>query len=180
MYAAFQRSWVGRHSVEYYRDSVTLLLAQGGPSRILTYSTSLARFRCPFASLNGVISHRFPQRAFHWSAEPQCISHPSFLDVYCGNVATGAIYNDGRGFRRWSARFGNSASPWHAGQSGLTVNAFGQARLCCMLLSSSGFPSKLATAPEVIHSQPLLSPKGIEYAPMRRTRMCHRSATCVA
>jgi len=95
----------------YYRDSVTLLLAQGGPSRILTYSTSLARFRCPFASLNGIISHRFPQRAFHWSAEPQCISHPSFLDVYCGNVATGAIYNDGRGFRRWSARFGNSASP---------------------------------------------------------------------
>ncbi len=111
LYAAFRRSWVGRHSDEYYRDSVTLLLAQGGPSRILTYSTSLARFRCPFASLNGIISHRFPQRAFHWSAEPQCISHPSFLDVYCGNVATGAIYNDGRGFRRWSARFGNSASP---------------------------------------------------------------------
>src|SRR5713226_7201169 len=61
----------------YYRDSVTLLLAQGGPSRILTCSTYLARFRCPFASFNGIISHRFPQRAFHWSTQPQCISHPS-------------------------------------------------------------------------------------------------------
>jgi hypothetical protein len=39
LYTAFQRSKVGRHSDEYYRDSVTLLLAQGGPSRILTYST---------------------------------------------------------------------------------------------------------------------------------------------
>ena len=39
LYTAFQCSKVGRHSDEYYRDSVTLLLAQGGPSRILTYST---------------------------------------------------------------------------------------------------------------------------------------------
>jgi len=39
LYAAFRRSEVGRHSDEYSRDSVTLLLAQGGPSRILTYST---------------------------------------------------------------------------------------------------------------------------------------------
>jgi hypothetical protein len=31
--------------------------------------------------------------------------------VHFGNVATGAIYNDGRGFRRWQARFGNAASP---------------------------------------------------------------------
>jgi hypothetical protein len=86
-------------------------LAQGGVSRILTYSTSLARCRCPFASLNGIISHRFPQRAFHWSHQPQCISHPCSTGVYCRNVATGAIYNDGRGFRRWKARFGNAASP---------------------------------------------------------------------
>jgi hypothetical protein len=39
LYAAFRRSLVGRHSGEYYRDSVTLLLAQGGPSRILTCLT---------------------------------------------------------------------------------------------------------------------------------------------
>jgi hypothetical protein len=39
LYAAFRRSMTGRDSREYYRDSVTLLLAQGGPSRILTYST---------------------------------------------------------------------------------------------------------------------------------------------
>jgi len=39
LHAAFRRSEIGRHSDEYYRDSVTLLLAQGGPSRILTYST---------------------------------------------------------------------------------------------------------------------------------------------
>jgi hypothetical protein len=40
-------------------------------------SDVLARCRCPFASLNEIISHRFPKRAFHWSAQPQCISHPS-------------------------------------------------------------------------------------------------------
>jgi hypothetical protein len=101
LYVAFRRSLAGRDSREYYDGSVLLLLAQGGVSRILTYSTSLARFRCPFASFNGITSHRFPKRAFHWSAQSQCISHPSFLDAYFGNVATGAMYNDGRGFRRW-------------------------------------------------------------------------------
>jgi hypothetical protein len=43
-------------------------------------------------------------------------------------------------YRRWSARFGNAASPCCAGQSGLALNAFKQARLCGMLLSPSGFP----------------------------------------
>ena len=42
----------------------------------------LARFRCPFASLNEVIPHRFPKRAFHWSHKPQSISHPWPTDVY--------------------------------------------------------------------------------------------------
>jgi hypothetical protein len=99
--AAFRRSQTGRNSREYYDGSVPLLLAQGGVSRILTSSTSLARLRYPFASFNGIISHHFPKRAFHWSHKPQCISHPCSTDVYFGNVATGAIYNDGRGFRRW-------------------------------------------------------------------------------
>ena len=99
--AAFRHSTAGRDSREYYDGSVPLLLAQGGVSRILTYSTYLAHGRCPFASLKEVIPHRFPKRAFHWSVEPQCISHPSFLDAYFGNVATGAMYNDGCGYHRW-------------------------------------------------------------------------------
>jgi hypothetical protein len=87
LYAANLCSLVGRDSDKYYRDSVTLLLAQGGPSRILTYSTSLSHFRCPFASFNGIISHRFSKRAFHWYSAPQCISHPCKTDVYFENVA---------------------------------------------------------------------------------------------
>jgi hypothetical protein len=98
---AFPGSLRGRNSPKYYGDSVTLSVSAFRPSRILTYSTYLARFRCPFTSFNGIISHRFPERAFHWSRKPQCISHPYSTGVYSGNVATGVIYNDGRGFRRW-------------------------------------------------------------------------------
>ena len=61
--AAFRRPLAGRDSREYYDGSVPFLLAQGGVSRILTYPTSLAHFRCPFASLNGIISHRFPHES---------------------------------------------------------------------------------------------------------------------
>lgn len=32
---------------------------------------------------------------------PNVFHTPHATDVYSGNVATGVIYNDGRGFRRW-------------------------------------------------------------------------------
>ena len=81
LYAVFRRSTTGRDLAgrdfrEYYDGSVPFLLAQGGASRIFTYPTSLAHCRCRFASLNEVIPHRFPKRAFHWSHAPQCISRP--------------------------------------------------------------------------------------------------------
>ena len=106
----FLRSKAGCYSREYYDGSVPLLLAQGGVSRILTYSTSLSHFRCPFASFNGITSHRFPKRAFHWYSAPQCISHPCRTDVYFGNVA---ISVQRRAFltAKGQVRFGNSASP---------------------------------------------------------------------
>ena len=79
----FLRSVAGRDSREYYDGSVPFLLAQGRVSRILTYSTYLARFRCPFASFNGIISHRFPERAFHWPHPCQCISHRCKNRILC-------------------------------------------------------------------------------------------------
>jgi hypothetical protein len=77
LYVAFRRSKAGRDSREYYDGSVLLLLAQGGVSRILTYSTFLAHGRCPFASFNGIISHRFP----HESVPLVCLTPVYFTSV---------------------------------------------------------------------------------------------------
>jgi hypothetical protein len=60
---------------------------------------------------------------------------------------------------------------------GTNINAFRSPHLCGMLLSPLSFLARSATVPEVVCSRPLLSPKGIYVAPMRRTSTCQRSRT---
>ncbi|EFH80994.1 hypothetical protein Krac_1647 [Ktedonobacter racemifer DSM 44963] len=90
LYAAFRRSKAGRDSREYYRDSVTLLLAQG---RAIPHShvfDVLAHRRCPFVSFTWLIASHSPKRGFRTPTE--------LMRIW---VTSQVAFNDERSIRRW-------------------------------------------------------------------------------
>jgi hypothetical protein len=100
LYAAFRRSLVGRDSDEYYRDSVTLRLAPGGPSQVPFVRYVKPSVGVPYVALIEVI----PQRPF-----------PS------KSISVIVNYRD-----RWWSRFKCAATgvPLHHWQLGFKQSAF--------------------------------------------------------
>ncbi len=135
---AFPRSSVGRHSDDYYGNSVTVGLAPRRPSRFPSIIDVRARRRCPVRPLECGHSAPPARRRVH---------EPATLTRYPGGPASGALRGMGACI----------AGDWGSGNPAFTISRgsreprsyapSGRSRFPTMLLSPSAFASRSGGRP---------------------------------